>query len=115
MNIIDHLRTFAHHAPLEYAQVRLNQVIEGAFLLMCEHLRSHDILMSKTLDAELPSVLGDAVQLEHLLLNLIANARDAIDAKNGNEPGRIELATQISEGDSDVVELLCLAPKDMMS
>lgn len=106
MHIINHLRTFARHAPLEYVPVNLNQVIEDASLVIHEHLRSHEILMSKTLATELPPVLGDAIQLEQVVLNLIANARDAIDAKKGNAPGRIDLVTRISEGEGDVVELL---------
>lgn len=78
--IIGHVRTFARPEPA-VGLVDVNQVVRDAVMLMREQIRAHDIALEMRLAPELPSISGDAVRLEEVLINLLANARDAIEER----------------------------------
>src|SRR5215211_4602027 len=76
--IISHLRTFGRPASVTLEPVDINDVIARSLSLMQEQLRLRGI--SVTLDlADAPLiVLGNAIQLEQVFVNLLTNARDAL-------------------------------------
>src|SRR5438876_4293184 len=76
--IISHLRTFGRAAPVSREPISLRQVIERALSLMREQLRLRDIDVAVDLGPEEPVVLGNAIQLEQVFINLLTNARDAV-------------------------------------
>ena len=79
--IINNLRTFARQSKFEYAEVDINQPIDDALMLLGEQLRSHNIKVKRDLTPNLPKVNADANQLEQVFLNLISNAKDAMDVR----------------------------------
>jgi C4-dicarboxylate-specific signal transduction histidine kinase len=76
--IITHLRTFGRAAPVSVEPVAINDVIERALSLTQEQLRLRQIDIEVNLCAEAPVVLGNAIQLEQVFINLLTNARDAL-------------------------------------
>src|SRR5881296_4219308 len=76
--IISHLRTFGRAAPASRQAISLRQVIERALSLMREQLRLRAIEV--TVDHRLlrAQVVGNAIQLEQVFINLLTNARDAL-------------------------------------
>ena len=58
----------------------INQKISQVLALTEHELRSHDIVLRTQLDSTLPRVAGDRVQLQQVLLNLIVNAVEAMNA-----------------------------------
>ena len=76
--IISHLRTFGRAAPLSRDPVSLHLVLRQALSLMQEQLRLRDIQVREDLGVEEPVVLGNALQLEQVFINLLTNARDAV-------------------------------------
>ncbi len=76
--IISHLRTFGRAAPFSLDPVSLKQVLTEALSLMQEQLRLRDIQVTLDLAAGDPFVLGNALQLEQVFINLLTNARDAV-------------------------------------
>jgi signal transduction histidine kinase len=92
--IVSNLRTFARQSKFEYHETNINQAIDDALMLLGEQLRSHNINVKRTLAADLPKVLADANQLEQVFLNLISNAKDAIDPKGS---GSISIVSRLSE------------------
>ncbi len=77
--IIAHLRTFGRAAPSSREPVSINATIMQALSLLQEQLRLRDIQIRLELGSEDPGVLGNAIQLEQVFLNLLTNARDALD------------------------------------
>lgn len=75
--IISHLRTFGRVAPVSREPVHLLQVISGSISLMAEQLRLRqiDVILDFPEDVV---VVGNAIQLEQVFLNLLTNARDAL-------------------------------------
>ena len=78
--LIEHLRSFSRDrvaAPRE--QVQLNTVVTAALQVTRAQLQHHGIELHLELQAGLVPVWGDPYRLEEVLLNLINNARDALD------------------------------------
>jgi two-component system, NtrC family, sensor kinase len=100
--IVGNLRTFARQSKFEYAETDVNQPIDDALMLLGEQLRAHDIKLRRELAPGLPKVLGDANQLEQVFLNLITNAKDAMESKGG---GTITLISRASDT-ANFVEVL---------
>jgi len=84
MNIINHLRTFSRQSQSDFKPVEVNETLEDAFLMMGERLRLRDIEVKKHFTPDLPKVDADSNQLEQVFLNLITNARDAIEDRRLN-------------------------------
>jgi signal transduction histidine kinase len=79
--IINHLRAFGRMAPMEREPVSVNDVLKSTIDLMQEQLRLKNIHLSATLSPSNPVVLGNRIQLEQVFLNLLTNARDAVDSR----------------------------------
>jgi C4-dicarboxylate-specific signal transduction histidine kinase len=76
--IISHLRTFGRAAPASREPVSVKAVLLQALSLLDEQLRLRNIEVRQELCAEDPLVMGNAIQLEQVFLNLLTNARDAL-------------------------------------
>ena len=81
--IISHLRTFGRPAPVSLDAVDVDEVIERSLSLMQEQLRLRAIEVELDLCAEELIVLGNAIQLEQVFINLLTNARDALAESRG--------------------------------
>ena len=83
MRIIDHLRAFARQSSGTFEQVNLNSVLNDSFTLVTQQLKNHNIEIVKEFDETIPKIWGDHNRLEQVFLNLITNARDAMEEKGG--------------------------------
>jgi PAS domain S-box-containing protein len=81
--IVDHLREFSRQTKPELLEIDVNQPVENALMITGQQLLNHGISLVRHLAGALPKVMGDANQLEQVFLNLISNARDAIDDTTG--------------------------------
>lgn len=112
MNIINHLRTFSRQSATEFAIVDINKVIRDSFLMIGEQLRLRNIEIKENLSSGLSAIRGDANQLEQVVLNLLTNARDAIESKAESigetdaYHGEIVVVTNVSEDSEDMLEIL---------
>ncbi|MDR3524216.1 MAG: ATP-binding protein [Acetobacteraceae bacterium] len=77
--IIDHLRLFSRHQEVRPEPVALHDVVHGALLLTDSALQTANIQVVIDLPDNLPHVLAGQVLIEQVILNLIINARDAME------------------------------------
>ncbi len=77
--IINHLRGFSHIDSSRFSLINLTAAIDGAFSILGEQLRIHQIKVIRETPDDLPNVRGELNQIEQVLVNLIQNARDAMD------------------------------------
>ncbi|MER9469536.1 AAA family ATPase [Mesorhizobium sp. M0482] len=91
-DIIASIRALAKKSPPQMSELNLNQVILEVLLLTRGELRRHEIVAETdlTMDAE---ILGDRIQMQQVLLNLIMNGIEAISASQ-HQPRRMHIDTQ---------------------
>ncbi len=78
--IVDHMRAFARgETDSDPVAFDLAEPLSGALKLMGTQLRVHGITLRDELAANLPRCWGWANELEQVLLNLLSNARDALE------------------------------------
>ena len=79
-HIIDHIRIFAREAGKpEFRPVDINDVIESGTQLIGVQFASHGLGLEKDLMANPPRVMANPFTLEEVVLNLLTNARDAVE------------------------------------
>lgn len=74
------LLRFVRVTEPEVANVNLNEVVRGALDLVSYRFGVDEITVGGRLDPTLPPVLCDAIRLEQVVVNLLANAIDALRA-----------------------------------
>jgi len=99
--MIRSLLGFTHQAKPELDTVDLNEVVRRTAALL-ERLLGGRIRLDLDLDPQIPSVLGESVSLEQVLMNLAINARDAMP-----EGGTLCITTQVQ-----VANEVCLTVRD---
>jgi C4-dicarboxylate-specific signal transduction histidine kinase len=77
--VIDRVRQLARKAPFERTLLNLKELITDVFALARYESASRRVTIRTELPEALPLVLGDRVQLQQVLLNLVVNGMDAMD------------------------------------
>jgi C4-dicarboxylate-specific signal transduction histidine kinase len=95
ISIILRMRALFLRRDTQRQPVDLNAVARDAAALARSSLAEHGVRLALALDPRMGPVRGDPVQLQQVLLNLILNACDAMDA---NRPGARRLAVATVAG-----------------
>jgi PAS domain S-box-containing protein len=106
--IVDHLREFSRQTPSEFQEIDINLPVENALLITGQQLIDHNIAIKKILTPGLPKIMGDSNQLEQVFLNLISNARDAMEGVRGTK----ELTIQSYISPEDEAQSVVVSVKD---
>jgi len=77
-DVISHVRSLVKKAPPRNDLVDLNEVILEVLALAQTEARRNRVVLKRELAKNLPPVLGDRVQLQQVILNLIMNGLEAI-------------------------------------
>ena len=86
-HIIEHVRVFAREAGKpERCPTQVNDVINSAIGMLGTQLRSHGVTLATELADGLPTVSANPFSLEEVVLNLISNARDAVEQRMQGSP-----------------------------
>jgi histidine kinase len=79
--IINHMRQFGRQSDVSLEKVQINDVLDRALEILGQQLKVRGIEVEWDLAADLPLVLADPDRLEQVFINLLINARDALDEK----------------------------------
>ena len=79
--IINHLREFGRKEDEELEKVQVNDLLKRAHELLSQQLKVRGIEVVWQLEGGLPKIMGDPGRLEQVFINLLLNARDAIEGK----------------------------------
>lgn len=77
---------------------QLNRLVERAVSLVGKQAEFHDIKFEWDLEEDLPEVLVDPNQIQQVILNLVINAKDAMD-----KAGTIYLRTRLEDSKENVL------------
>jgi C4-dicarboxylate-specific signal transduction histidine kinase len=81
--VINNIRALVKKAQPRREPVDLNDLIARTILLAGAEMTRHRVELQTELAAHLPSVMGDPVQLQQVLLNLIINGIEAMSSITG--------------------------------
>jgi signal transduction histidine kinase len=81
--VIERIRALVTEDKAEYGYVEINDAIHEVIALMRGTLREHRTVVRLVLEPDLPRVVGDRLQLQQVLMNLITNAVEAMTGVNG--------------------------------
>jgi PAS domain S-box-containing protein len=102
--VIHRLRLLLKKGEVQHQPLDVNEVVADVLRLINSELMNHETSVSIELAAELPSISGDRVQLQQVLLNLILNGCDAM---NGVDPPDRQLVvrTESASGNGNGVRV----------
>jgi signal transduction histidine kinase len=92
-DIIRSIRALARKSTPEMTPLDINGAIQEVLVLMRGELRRHEVALETDLMAGLEPIVGDRVQLQQVILNLIANGIEAMSAP-GDQPRRLRIKSQ---------------------
>jgi histidine kinase len=82
--IINHMREFARKPDIGLGTVQVNEVLQKAFEIFSQQLKLRGIEVVWDIERELPKIKADPSRLEQVFINLLLNARDAIEERWGS-------------------------------
>jgi C4-dicarboxylate-specific signal transduction histidine kinase len=78
--VIRRVRTLAKKTSLEKMPLDVNDVVRETILLVRHELISHQVSLRMNLASALPTILGDRVQLQQVIINLVMNGIEAMQS-----------------------------------
>jgi PAS domain S-box-containing protein len=76
--VIGRIRSLVKKDSTELRTVNLNTILEEVIVLLHSDAVIRGVVISRELDLDLPKILGDRIQLQQVVLNLLLNAFDAM-------------------------------------
>ena len=78
--VIRRVRALANKTSLEKVPLDVNDVVREIIALVQRELISHQVLLRMELAPALPTILGDRVQLQQVIINLVMNGIEAMQS-----------------------------------
>jgi C4-dicarboxylate-specific signal transduction histidine kinase len=103
--VIQRIRALAKRTEPQMVSLDINDVIREAILLVQREVLSHGVSLRTELSSALPHVLGDRVQLQQVVINLLINGVEAM-APITDRPREILIRSQRHEAGEVLVAVL---------
>ena len=78
--VVLRLRNFVRNEEIQYTQIELNQLVRTVVHLVEIEARWHSLPVKLELQGQLPTTFGDRILIEQVMLNLVHNAIEAMQA-----------------------------------
>jgi PAS domain S-box-containing protein len=101
-DVITRLRSLFRREGSPKEQLGMNDVVQEVIAIARGAMQKGGVTIRTQMAADLPPVLGDRVQLQQLVLNLIMNAVEAMSGVQ-DRPREMEIRSQLTEGDEVLV------------
>jgi signal transduction histidine kinase len=99
--IIQRLRALLLRGETQFQRLELDDLLGDMLALARGKLRERNVQVNTRIDEDLPEVLGDRVELQQVLLNLLLNASESM-SDNPARDRRIEVVMALADDDSAV-------------
>jgi signal transduction histidine kinase len=100
--VIRRLRSLLKKNAFEIREIDLNETVREAFDFMSAQASAHNVTLNKVLAPQRLPIKGDPIQLQQVILNLIANGMEAMA---GNPVGRRRIVGRAARANGATVEL----------
>jgi C4-dicarboxylate-specific signal transduction histidine kinase len=96
--VVERVRQMSRRAAPRQAPCRIREIVDSVVALAARMSALRDVAIDTEIPRNLPPVLGDRVQLEQVLLNLVVNAMDAMSDVEPSER-RVEVRATVDTED----------------
>ena len=100
IEIIARIRALAKESAPQKVPLNFSELVSEVLSLVAREAQREHIILQTELADDLPTVLGDRVQLQQVLLNLVMNGMEAM---SGVEQRSLELTVSVDRGDNGEV------------
>ncbi|MCW5690931.1 MAG: PAS domain S-box protein [Pseudolabrys sp.] len=104
--VIARLRALARRSDAELLPISLNEVIEECLALIHREMEDRRIELELSMDPSLPTILGDRVQLQQVIINLVMNAMQAMTRPGAPRLLRITTGAESADADMAVLQVI---------
>jgi signal transduction histidine kinase len=104
--IIENLLKFAREEKMSFNPVAIDQVIQDTVNLVAPQYNLQNIDIDLHLEQDLPTIQGNAVQLQQVIFNILVNAQQAIN----EGPGCVEISAICPSGSRIVIRISDTGP-----
>ncbi len=87
--IINHMREFGRKSDVKKEKVNVNVSLKQALEIFSQQLKLRQIEVVEDLEEDLPAIMADSNRLEQVFINLLINARDAIEERWEKSDSRV--------------------------
>jgi len=84
-DVIGRIRSLLSKKPTPMVRQDMNEIVREVLALTAFETKSLEIRIQTCLDRDVPLVLGDRVQLQQVVLNVVMNSLDAMNSINGRD------------------------------
>ncbi|MBW1892241.1 MAG: PAS domain S-box protein [Deltaproteobacteria bacterium] len=98
--IVSNLLAFSRQSRMELRKVNINQLIEKILFLNSNLLKINRVKVVKSLNPDVPDLIGSEDQLQQVFMNFVSNGVEAIEVKG---KGSLYIETNYSLKDNEMV------------
>ena len=99
--VVRRLRALSKKGDLQREPINLNEVIEDSIPLIQREVAQHHVSLNRDLAKALPDVVGDRIQLQQVIINLLVNAIQAM-ASVTDHPRELAVRTRL-KGEDEIL------------
>lgn len=116
LKITDGIRKFSRMSGFEKELVDINPIINDCLLLLTKQLSNHNIKFETVLEKNLPKVYANISGMQQVFVNMISNARDAMESKGS---GKLTVKSKLAKN-GEYIEISfkdtgCGMPKEVIN
>jgi signal transduction histidine kinase len=102
--VVQHMRALFKKTALERASLNVNEVIEEVLSLIHDEIVRKRIVVETDLEKRLPQTLGDRVQLQQVIFNLLLNGIEAMESV-ADRPKKLIIRSKAQSSNAILVEV----------
>jgi C4-dicarboxylate-specific signal transduction histidine kinase len=100
--VIGRIRAMVTKSPSQRGRLSINNAIMEVVALLSAEIQRNRISLQTELSSDLPLIMGDRVQLQQVILNLMMNAIDAM-SQTGQSPRELSVAAAMDGSNAVLV------------
>ena len=102
--VVGRIRSLFKHRQPDYVELDVNDAIRDVLELTVSAVRSRGVVIQTQLSTALPQALGDRVQLQQVIMNLIMNGADAMSVV-ADRPRILHIDSQVDSAGNVLVSV----------
>ena len=110
-DIVRNLLEFSRPSDIEFSLVQLADIWQPVYKLIGQSFHKHNVQLKVDIPPDLPPIKAHSQQLQQVLLNLVTNARDALNEKYPDGQSHPQKYIYIKAWSVDDPPLVMLAPQ----